>query len=639
MQKNSYSGYVVGVLFVGLLVILLNLDTFGSTSVDLAHHYALIFRISEDWRLVPDDPSLGEMNIYPKGSHVAAAVVGMLVGSPFLGMHLVALASLVLLWASGLAILRSGPHRDGGMGLVALALLVAINHGGVRLHGAEISGSYFFSQLMSQALAIAAVAMAIRLEQTRHRVWACLFLLGAIHVVTVVHLLPALELLGVFAGVLLMELVRPGLARRERARLALASAVGLAAGIAIVVLHPSFAAMRVISGNNGGVDLGRLGSVWMTGVMCLMVLASTWSLLRAWWRAPESHVMYKYLAMYGVAVAGLCLLQMVLRYFNMGSDYAVKKYAYGLTTFLFLRLALWIGNLAGEALLKKPAFARLAGDRLFRVTLFGAALFVIVMTVDRTRQQVDTSDIVAAERQLTLLRDTALPPAPPGKSNLVREIDRMPMIFNYMFSLAVTRTPRGIAEHDFLAGTALGPIEQYGTIVSSRGHSRSNGGGQCAQPGTGPLALLDPACVGRAQQQARVCTGSFDFSQKGHVDPAMLSGFGDPEKDFRWTDGAEAAFTCEAERPYQKAVLILAPYVTVTHPRQRVSIRVDGAPPQEVVMDSPAVRVIELPLPQVAAGQPIVIRLALPNAVTPKSLGLGEDGRRLGVAVTSVSFE
>jgi hypothetical protein len=639
MQKNSFHGHALVALLVGLLVVILNLDTIGSMSVDLAHHYALIFRISEDWHLVPDDPSLGEMNIYPKGSHVAAAVVGMLVGSPFLGMHLVALASLVLLWAAGLAILRAAPKRDGGVGVLVLALLVLINHGVVRLHGAEISDSYFFSQFVAQALAIAALAVAIRLEASRRRLWAHLFLLGAIYVVTVVHLLPALELLGVFAGVMLLDLLRPGLLRRDRIRLAWVSALMLLAGIAIVVLHPSFAAMRIIAANDGGIDLGRLGAVWIIGVMCLLVLASIVPLLRAWQRAPAEHVMYKYFAMYGAAVAGLCLLQMVLRYFNMGSDYAIKKYAFGLATFLFLRIALWIGGAAGAVLLEKTAFARLADDRIFRVTLFGVALFVIASNADRTRHQVDTSDVVAAERQLTLLRDTVLTPAPPGKSNLVLEVDRMPTVFNYMFSLAVTRTPRSIAQHDFLDGTALGPVEQYGVIVSSRGHARTLGGTQCAGPGAGPLALLDPACVGRAQQEARVCKGSFDFSQKGRIDPAMLTGFANAEPDFRWTDGARATFTCEAGQPYRTAKLALAPYVAGAHPRQRVTIAVNGAAPQTLTLDSPAVQVVALPLPPVAPGQPIAIQLGLSDAVTPKSLGLGEDGRRLGVAVTSISFE
>lgn len=639
MQKTSFHGYALVVLLIWLVVAILNLDAIGSMSVDLAHHYSLIFRISEDWHLLPDDPSLGEMNIYPKGSHVAAALVGMLVGSPFLGMHLVALASLVLLWAAGLAILRSAPKCDGGMSLLALALLVLINHGAVRLHGAEISGSYFFSQFVSQALAIAAVAIAIRLEATRHRLWAHLFLVGAIYVVTIVHLLPALELLGAFAGVMLLDLLRPGLVRRDRIRLALVSALALLAGIAIVVLHPSFAAMRIISANDGDIRLGKLGAVWIIWLVCFLVLASTVPLLRAWQRAPDGHVMYKYFAMYGAAVAGLCLLQMVLRYFNMGSDYAVKKYVFGLTTFLFLRVALWIGGAAGAVLLKQAAFARLADDRLFLVTVFGVALFVIVSSADRTWQRIDTSDVVAAERQLTILRDSVLTQAPPGKINLVLEVDRMPTVFNYMFSLAVTRTPRGIALHDLLGGMALGPLEQYGMIVGSRGPSRTLGGAQCALPGGGPLALLDLACVARAQQETRICKDSFDFSRKGHIDPAMLTGFSEPESDWRWTDGAQASFTCEARQSYRTAKLTLAPYVSGAHPRQRVGIAVNGAAPKALTMDSPAAQVVALPLPPVAAGQPIAIRLDLPDAVAPKSLGLDDDGRRLGVAVTRISFE
>ena len=586
---------------------------------------------------MPDDPTLWEMNVYPRSGHIMAALVGSVFGSPFLGMHLVTLASLVLLWASCLALLYAAPGRTGPLAALALATLVVFTEGGL-IHGAEIAPNYFFSQLIAQALGFMAIVIALWIERHWHRGYVYAFLLAAIWVMTDVHLLPTLELLGVFAGVLLLDLLRSP-AGRERIGAIIVALALLMAGIATVVLHPSFSAMRSISENNGGLNLGIFGEIWSIAVLCLVVLVSCIPMLRSWWRASESHALYKYLALYGAAVAGLCLLQMVLRFFNLGSDYAVKKYVFGLVSFLFLIAALWVGNAAGAALASRTRATRLLGSAPLRVAIFGLALFFTVSSAGRTEPQADTSDIVAAERQLTSLRDSVLSPAPTGKYNLVADIAGMPVVVNYMFSLAVARTPREVAGHDFLAGTTLGPWERYGVIVSSRGHSRYAGADRCASMASGPLVVLDATCLSKVQREAALCKGSFDFSTKGRIDPGMLAGFSGAEQEFRWTEGTQVSFTCTADEPRSLAKLALAPFLTPAHKRQRVSIAVNDAAPIVAELSSASVSVVELPLPQVAPGQEMRFTIDLPDAVSPQSLGMSADGRRLGVAVRSLSFE
>lgn len=639
MHRPSLSSYLFVALLVGAAWTTLNADMLWSLSVDIAHHYALVFRLTENWQLIGNDPTLGEMNVYPRSSHLAAAIVGMVVGSPFLGMQLMALFSLVLLWAASLAILYSQPNRSGPLAALVLALLVVVNHGAFRIHGAEISGNYFYSQLVAQALVFLALAAAIRIETRQHRVWAYLFLLGMLYVVTGVHLMPALELLGVLAGVLLLELFQPGIAPGARARTALAAAVAVVAGIAIVVLNPSFAAMRGISENNGGVSLGPLGPVWSIGLVCLIVLATTLPLLRLWHRDPAVNVMHKYVAMYGAAVAGLCLLQMALRYVGLGSDYAVKKYAFGLVSYVFLRIAMWGGSALQDRLARRPRATQVAAGPAFWLAVFGLALGVTVAQSARMTPVLDTSDVVAIERQLITLRDSALSPAAPGKTHLVADAQGMPPVLNYMFSLALARTPREVAGHDFLAGTALGPFAQYDTIVSSRGTSRFGRAAHCSKAATGPLLTLDAACLEQAMQEASVCRGNFDFTQKGGIDPAMLKGFSGPEEAFRWTDAPEAVFTCKSGPQLRVARIELAPFLAPQHPRQRLRIAVNGAQAVEVELSTPESRVIEVPLPQVAAGQALAIGFALPDAKSPQALGLGADTRILGVAVRRLSFE
>jgi hypothetical protein len=638
VQKTHFPSYVLIVLLVAILFMVGNADSVWSASVDLAHHYALVFRLGETWHLVPNDPTLLEMNVYPRLSHVIAALAGTVFGSPFLGMHLVTLGALVLLWASCLALLYAAPGRNGALAALALAVMVYVNHGYLRVHGAEIAPNYFFSQLVAQALGFLVIVLAIRIEAHWNRNYVYAFFLACIWVLTDVHLLPALELLGLFAGLLLLDLLRGSGAGAERKRALAVALAFLAAGIGAVVLHPAFAAMRSISENNGELILGRLEPVWTIAVLCLIVLGSTVPLLLAWWRAPQANAMYKYLALYGAAIAGLCLLQMALRAFNLGSDYAVKKYAFGLASFLFLRVALWVGDMAGAFLAGQPGVATAIHGEPVRTIVFGLALLVILARAWSIAPKIDTSDIVAAERQLITVRDSALSAPSAGKSNLVLDIAQLPPTVNYMFSLAITRTPREVAGQDFFAGNKLGPWERYGVIVSSRSQSRYSGAEGCASNPAGPLALLDPACLATAQREAVVCKGSFDFSAKGRIDQTMLTGFSGPEPDFRWTEGRQASFTCKAAQKHRLAKLSLSPFLTPALLRQRVSITVNGAPPVTLELTSSAVNVVELLLPEVAPGQPLTFKIDLPDAKSPQALGLSGDSRELGVAVRSLSF-
>lgn len=493
MQKNHSLWYILVTLLAGVLGISLIIDLVWSTSADLAHHYALVVRYFDSWHPSPNDPSLGEMNIYPPASHIAAAMIGRLVGSPFLGLHLTALISLVALWAAHLSILYKAPNRAGSFTALVLALLVVLNHGSLRIHGAEISNAYHYSQLVGMALAYIAIAIAVRLDGRVHHYWRSLFLLLAMGIVASFHLLPALMLLGVLGGVLLLDVVvqEPG----RRIRSVLAGAVVLTFGVALIVLHPSFTAMRLIAQHNGGMSLGILGPMWSLAVVSLIVLASLVPLLRAWRRDPVGHVMYKYVIVYGAALAGLCLLQMGLRYLGLGSDYAVKKYAYPLGTFLIVRLAIWIGASATARGVNRPRVALLGTSAVFQVVVFGVALFAVVLGCTRMRHELDTFTVVDLERQLLAVREAVLPPAPDGKFNAIMELKDMPDVVDYMFSIGLTGTSR--AKFDYGDKLGFGPISGYGTVITSQGQPPFADAGHCALSRFETLVLLDAACLAR----------------------------------------------------------------------------------------------------------------------------------------------
>jgi len=631
VQKSCFPWYALVTVLLGAVLLAANADAVWSTSVDVAHHYALVFRLSEDWHLVPDDPSLGEMNFYPRGSHVAAAIVGMVVGSPFLGMQLVALGSLVLLWASCLLIVYAASGRTGPVNALVLAVLVVVNAGTFRVHGAEISGNYHYAQLVAQAMVLAVLAAAIRLDARGQRAAVYLLLLGALPAVTSVHLMPALELLGVLAGLALLDVVFATGAAGARLRPALAAGAAVVAGIATVVLHPAFAAMRTISANNGGVSLGPLGSLWGIGIICLIVLWLALRLLRAW-QQDRGRVMDKYLALYGAALAGLCLLQMALRPFKLGSDYAVKKYAFGLASFLFICLALKLGTVFSRRLARKPGFDRLVDSPVCRVLVFGLTLAATVLGAARMRHELDTSDVVAIERQLMLLRDTALPAPPPGKSNLVVDTRDMPPVVNYMFSLAVARTPRPVAEHDFLGGTVLGPLGQYGVLVSSRGHSRFGRVDDCSKAASGPLLVLDAACVERAEI-ASASDPNHRYYKRGEW-PGLIvrdEGLAAAEPWGVWSAGETVKYEFSVPFP-GKFQLRLRAHAFATNAGKAFSVQVGQQVQRFTLAAEDEERVFELANPDGAK----TLVFHVPAPVSPQQLGISDDARRLGMAITGL---
>jgi len=618
----------------GAVLVVLQLDTGTSNSIDLAHNYVLALRIAQDWHLAPGDITMGEMNFYPAGSHTIAALVGMLFKSTFIGLQATAFAAVALAWGALLWLLNTLERRTALAASALLAVLLWANHAflGLDLHGAEIMGNFFYPQMVAQALALLAIAIAVRLDAGAPRAAVALFLVAAIYCVARVHLLPALELLGMLCGLALLHvLVLP---RAARTRGALGAALAVAGGLAAVLFNPAFAAMRKISEINGTLNLVLLSSKPALVLLCLAVLGAALFLLWMWQRDRIGARTLAFLAAYGGSIALLCLLQLVLLQFGLGSDYAVKKYAFGLSSFLFISVAIVLGRLLAA---RAAAAAPLPGLAPGLVAL--VALAVAFTHCTRWVKQNDNSDAVAIERQLLAMQNSRLGTPPAGKANVVVDLKDQSWTTNYLFSIALARTPRQLAMDHVLHSNELGALDQYHTIISTRNASRY-GFTDCDRAGSGPLVMLDAACVAKTIEAGKQCKRVVDFSERGKIVPFMLSGFSWPEPDKRWTEAATARFSCVPAERFTTATLTLSPFLGGRHQHQRLAVSVNGGAPVRVdFQDSAELREVKLPLPQVAAGTPLVFTFELPDAASPKELGLSGDARRLGVALRSLSFD
>jgi hypothetical protein len=642
-QRRSVSG-ILSLLGVAVLLIGWAMDSMWSASVDLAHHYALVARLSEYWHLPPGmDPSLGEMNFYPRAAHVLAAFAGSVFDSPLIGIQLVSLVSLIALWAATAFMLMSLPRTSAIWTSAAFVVLLVLNKLAVHaeLYGDEIVGSFFFPQLVAQALVFVAMACVLRMEQRQVRpVVRYMVLSGSVVLITGVHLLPALELLGLFTLLIMLDVFAGhGASRRASMKTAGVGVALLIVTVAAVVLHPAFAAMKLISDHNGELLLAYISGLSGLVVMCAIVALVSTVLLMKWRKTSSSGDVrmdvLKYLAAYGIAVSGLCMLQIVALKLGHGSEYAVRKYIYSLDTVLLLEAALFLGLLFRGK--KVPVdFDR---DAVLDSRLVIPALTVVAFfSIAPPHRALDTSDVVSLERRIRLLRDTVIPKEP-GKHDYAIGLPEMSPPMSYMFSIALLKAPRTENAIDVLRNKPMSRPYAIGTIVTSENFKPYDVVSCRRFVSSSGLVLLDGTCVARSLGRERT---AFDFSEEETTAGCTFRGFGAAEPHGRWNDGKTASFACRLEAPDGKKfsrVWIDTMSFMYHGKTQRAAISVNGAKPVEFLYEmGKDKRIIELALAEPASGE-VRIDFSFPDAISPKALGLSSDERKLAVSVKSIQFE
>jgi hypothetical protein len=134
-----------------------------------------------------------------------------------------------------------------------------------------------------------------------------------------------------------------------------------------------------------------------------------------------------------------------------------------------------------------------------------------------------------------------------------------------------------------------------------------------------------------------------DFRPGGNSQAFLGEGWSEKADEWaHWTDGTRA--TLRLGRQLGKELngdleMTLSAFVSPRHPRQRVTVSLNGR--QLGVVELTAAQVangpttIHLPLPSGvdACGDDLLLTLDLPDAQSPKNLGLSDDFRRLGIAM------
>ena len=632
-----------------------NIDSLWSVSVDLAHHYALAYRISEQWWLTAyQDPTLGEMNFYPRGSHVIAAIIGAVFNSTFIGIQLTTLSSIAVIWLSILVILNSMPRRIANVALLSFFILFLINafifH--LDVHGDEVMtlleeqyDNFFYSQLVAHAFLYLSLIFSMHIEKKHGALLAVVSLVPIMLFIATIHLLPAVQILGLIGGISAIKIFTTYKNREDfgKIKIAIAAIIPIASTIGLV-FHPSFSAMRTIAKNNGGLELHNISYPIGIITLSILVLITSFVLFVQWARRKDNIIEAKYLAIYGVAASAMCMLQYALTYYDMGSDYAVKKYGFSLLTVMLIQLSMLVPVMTIKSENSNETNS-IASDSSVtgKITLYAFGLIVLLLVVPNKERHLhfDVSNIVELEKKITDLSYNKIPQPPAGKSNVVIGLGDVPNTIDYLFSTALAKTPRDLAVPDVLVARDLSGANRYYNkyykIISSSDNPIYGSNGSCASSVPGNISIIDSVCFA---QQIESCETSLDLTKK-FVFSSSLQGFSFREDHGRWTNSRTAQFMCLTDgSKYNSVELEMTPFVFGSLKSQRLKIFVNGI---QLYQDSISIErnsnnPIIIDLTNIPGSDEYVIEFDMPDATPPKEVGLNLDERELAFSIRRITF-
>lgn len=414
------------------------LGSLWSFSVDFALHCVLVDRLMTGEHFAAVDPTMGEMTIYPRVSHAVAAIVGAFVDSPVLGLHIVSLLALIALWG----LIALGMTGSGKRAVVLLPVFLIVVLGAQYLHiemfGNEINGNYFFPQFVGQTALILVLLLVGSFErrglppEIRY-----LFLALCTAALISVHLLPAVEVAGILALSVVVECYADWRPQR-----AVAGGLALVLAALLTVRNVDFWTMVRLSRINGYLSIRYVPGAAGAAALAVATFAISAAVLYRWAQSDPAHrderLFLKYLAQFGVACAGLCMAQYVLLVgFDKGSEYAVKKYGFGLDTTLILLAAYAIAAAAPKPLVERLRHRAVPLACIALVPL----LLVLSPMFKPKRADIDLDRLTNVERLLRHYHDLALEPEP-GKSDYAIGVTGVTGSGDYLLSIVSLHAPR-----------------------------------------------------------------------------------------------------------------------------------------------------------------------------------------------------
>ncbi len=528
IHLRLFSLFIVISVIVGLIIY--KIKYIWSGGVDLAHHYALVYRISDLLSLPVNDPTLDEMNLYPPLSHILAAITGKVLGSSFLGLQVVTLASIILLWASIASMVNSLPVRRAFSCFLLLSAALVLNrrYMHVEIHGYEVVSSFFYAQLVGQAMLFGLLAFMIRNEQSEENpIFRYLVLLLFLPILQWTHLMPALELFGLLFFLMAIDLIQATAEDRKK-KFFVACLIMLVAS-ASIVFHPSLAAMSEISRNNGSVSFLYTPTLSSFVFLCIFVICTSAALLFKWFNLSSEdertrYTLFKYTSLYGLVVSGLCILQCLALYFGHGSEYAIKKYGFALNTALLMNIVMLVVSMLSKEKSSKPSGSVQSYLPAFCYVATPLFIIISVLSITPKSKAVNVSRVIELNKQLDVTRFTELQHED-GKYDFAINIEGVPSAINYMFTIANLNTPRAHLDgsgsnrplYDILVGKMPGDFSRIENIITSENALPYDIKACRVSKPSGSLVIVNGECVGRHLSGSKASSANDDSTTDGLI--------------------------------------------------------------------------------------------------------------------------
>jgi hypothetical protein len=642
VRAASRPGGLVIAVMSGVLALLAigarTFATFTGGGADMAHHYALVYWFSHHWTLPrAHDAALAEMTHYPPAAHILAALLGRVVGSPFRGMQLVAIAAVVLIWCAIAALLTTLPGRRRWVALAALAAVLALDTsaGPLRLevHGFEILGNFFFSQVVGQAIVWWLLWFAVRRRLAGRSSISTARPIAIVAVLsTFFHVLPAVELLvlvGCLSAAELLERWRTG----RGTLVSYAGPIVLFAATAVAIaLTPGFRAMRTLSANNGALDVSYLsGLAAYVGVAIAVAVVSLMLLVVSAVRRDEAATaaLLQGLGFAGISVALPFAVQAVSLAAGEGSAYAVKKYIFGLLTVLVLDACVVVAILVPGAAVDDH---RPQAAWRFTATVTLTVVATLALFSD-TGSGYSVSGVSTLERHVGAVA-TAEQIGTGGRDYAVA-LPHSDPVLDYMFSISVLAAPKNQAADAILGGDALRLQLAAGRLITAASSRYDSSTCRRLGPLDG-LVVVDAGCWLKTTSK---CEAVNVLGQRGLVVDRRLRGFSLAEPTGRWTDGRRASFSCVlvADRSDRAVTIALdaTAFLPAGVPRQRVTLAVGRQRKRFVFTPQTPHAVLQLVVPPPTSRR-LTLTLILPDAMSPRAAGVSADARELALFVNEI---
>lgn len=627
-------------MFVGLFA-QITTGSIWSASSDLAHHGVLVTRLCEQWTVEdPDEPTLGEMNFYPRYSHLLAAVVGRAIGSPLAGMHLVGQFSILVMWYALGVMLRRQSDSALASHLFCLGmLLLVVRHAEFEILGHEMVAHYFFAQSVGTAGMLSFLAIWLSMRDVRTSLLfryalplgIAVFLLGC-------HGIPAVQLLGFVLGTVVVDLVISGDMRR-----AAAGVVSLSAAVAAILVHPASGAMVEIAANNGSLRLKWTPTLDALFVLTLMTLVLSTlgvvvSVRRASREGGEMDLL-GVISLQGAVVTGLCLTQLVAFLSGHGSEYACKKYGFGINTSLVLILSLGTSRilLALSAGTHWERRLRHSG-KVLRPHAAAVIMVAGVMAVHPPPGPYAVSRLLEVERALLDFQAANLE-SEGQRRDIAQGIAGVGAIGDYALSIGALRHPRDHAANNILVGRLAVSPRKERFLITRQGRLDLVGLHSKDLPIGADLAVYEGAA---AAAHGETCAPSTDFSSAGIHGELDLIGFGLAEATGRWTVGLAAQWLARLPASLvgrvRRVRIVLGPGFLPDGRLDEATVSLNGAPPIRFTIEPVPFEVLVPFVPGTPADR-MAVRFEIPGARSPRSLGVSDDARALGLFVRRIDLE